>query len=286
VLPDDSVLLCGTTSRDGATKGLLTHISAEGKFIDEKYERPVGTSLAEDTRFTTCIPWGDGFALIGAAAGDGWLQKLDRNGDYQWQMRGAAYFAEEAVEMTNHDLVVVTNVKTIRGTTITRLKPEGTTVASYSDSGSAHFIHPLGAATNLRVYVIDPNDGRTRYLTLDGDLKVVTDSPAGQFDTKKAYEKSGGSVILFGGTWGGDATAAVGVRDTHGNMVRYALTPHLESNWIDDAVPTGKLNEFAVIRTVMSFYPGSAGWPRHPEGELFIARPVVAWVTIGPTAVP
>jgi hypothetical protein len=288
VLADDSVLFCGTGLRDTATKGLLAHVTADGKFIDERLSRPEeDTPLSVNTGFATCIPWGDGFAVLGFVERDGWLVKLDRNGKFEWQLRGSAYSGEEAMEMANHDLVIVTNLNPLYGTTIRRLNPQGKVVASYSDTGSGHLIHPLAATTNLRVYVIDENNGHTRYLTLDGNLKRVADTAAEQFYTKKAYEKPDGSLILFGGTWGPESTSAVGIRDTHGRMVRYALTPRFQSNWIDDAVPTGRPNEFVVIRTLLSFYPGSVGWPKPPPAaELFIHRPVVAWVTIAPTAAP
>ena len=285
VMPDDTTFLCGTQQRDNARKAHLTHLDVNGKLIELKQQPHADdASETDESEFNTCLPWGDGVVAIGGSGETGWLVKFDRSGQSEWQKRGPSYFGDEAIEMANHDLVVVHHV---RDSTIVRLNVRGDVLASCSVPGEAHIIHPLGPATDLHVYVLDPSLGPVKYLAFDRSLKVASNSPSGMFGATKAYEKADGSMVLFGGTGGANTTAAVGRRFPGIQGIRgYTVSPPHQSGWFIDAVPTtAQPGEFVAIRTIVSFYPGSPGWPNKPEGEFFGNRLVLAWISIG-AAVP
>ena len=100
VLPDHSVLLCGNKRIEKAQVGLVVRIDPSGKRVDRQYLRPYKDLKYFFTNIKKCLPWGDGFAVLGDSdAGvqegghTGWLVKIDKDGKQVWEKTGRDYAA-------------------------------------------------------------------------------------------------------------------------------------------------------------------------------------------------
>lgn len=101
-LNDDSTLLCGwkTVPVPGGINvvGVLTHIDKEGKVLSDRAIRPHEPGVFGNSYLKGCLPWGDGFAVIGdtdRVSGPPqpprkterfyWLFALDAAGNVKWE---------------------------------------------------------------------------------------------------------------------------------------------------------------------------------------------------------
>jgi hypothetical protein len=282
VLADESILLCGAVSKHHIPNALLTRLAPDGQFVTETFLRPTGDVPPMGwTAFRTCLSWGDGFALVGNTLRGGWLVKLDRMGKLEWERQGDLYLGDQAIEMPNHDLILVGYPGSTKAQ-IVRLNTQGDVVASYTaPNRQAHIVYPLFKTEELRVYMYNSGRGALTWLTFDPHLRGIAESSSLGFGPGKAFELSDHSVIVFSAVH--NEGASVIRRTADGSLNGSAMAPMEQSEGFIDAVPSGKSNEFVTIRTISSFYPGAPGWPTGstlPPDQSFSNRPVVAWITV------
>lgn len=291
MLSDGGVLLCGHEYTGHSQEAVIVRISAEAKLVYKHFVHPLDDPHSNWNGFSTCTPWHNGIAVLGSVSTltpslggssiSGWLIKFDANGQYQWRRRGELYLADEALEASNHDLILVDSH--VNGSSrIVRVNEHGDVTASTTIKGvEAHFVYPLSPAPTLRLYALQWS-GPDRYITLDRDLRIVADEQSRRLAPRKAYELPGGTILLFGGLRGLDSTAAVGFRYPRGRMEARAIGPLHQSVWIIDAIPTSRQNEFLTLRNVDSIYRQSftAPWVRTPGCTPECVT--LSWVTIKP----
>jgi hypothetical protein len=287
VMPNDSVFLCGTQLRKHASKAILTHLDANGKELEQIHLRPQQANEADESALDTCLPWNDGFVVIGSAAKTGWLVKFDRDGRFQWEKRGDGYYGDEAIAAADGGLFTIHHTME---SSIVRINSRGDVIASRTEHNEAHFVRELKPTEEPLLYSFDPDASRgVNYQVLNDRLQATRTTSSDMFGTNKAYQLADGTYAFFGGTGGGNTTAAVGRRLPDSQVVvAHRLSPEHQSGWFIDATPAENPNEFVAIRTIVSLYPGSPGWPGSPgyprsseaAKEFFGNRLVIARIRI------
>jgi hypothetical protein len=121
-LADDSTLLCGhEEASDEPNKprlGMFTLIDKAGKTLSHRLLYPLGDKGLESNYFYQCVPWGDGFAVVGDSSrwiGERresflWLLALDTNGEVKWEKLIPNIIPSlytQALVMPNQDLMVL-----------------------------------------------------------------------------------------------------------------------------------------------------------------------------------
>jgi len=295
MLSDGGVLLCGHENTEHAQEALLVKISADAQVVYKHFVRPADDTDANWNSFSSCIPWDGGIAVLGSASTltpflgfqrpSGWIIKFDATGQRQIGRRGKAYLADEALEASNHDLILL-DTHFNGGSRVVRINERGDVIASITIKGvEAHFLHPLTSTTRLRLFALQWT-GPDRYITLDGDLRVVGDEKSARLGPRKAYGLRDGTALLFGSTRGPDMTAVISLRYPNSFIETHALAPLHESGWIIDAVPTGKKDEFLTVRNISGIYRQSFAdpWVNNPRCTPECVE--LSWVTIKTNPLP
>ena len=255
VLGDDSTLLCGFKNLSKARVGLVTRIDKHGQLIDQRLIRPNGDQKYGFTTITQCLRWGDGIALIGRSdslegGNTGWLVKLDRLGNQEWEKVGPEVGGGDAIETAERDLLITIQVGQPLGVKLVRIAPNGEVVTTRVVPCTAYVLfRHAGQGETVSIAAMDwPN---VTLLTLNQNLSdVAAEKVIESILTKRGYLLEDGSLMLFGSVQqGGDAfTAAISRVDTRGQRrSRYVFRPYFESDSVRDAVPLSS-NEFVAVR--------------------------------------
>jgi hypothetical protein len=260
-LADGHVLLCGEGySTNDFQVGLITVLDGEGHLIERRTVFPNDDTKNWGSSFQGCIPWGDGFALMGRGT-DGkhgffWLMKLDQQGKKVWDKIGPEIPGFAATAMQDGSLVVAGNIHGgVGGVTLARFDKNGGTLASRTtDFQQAEFVRPLNS-TNLIQVVLTDRDYHDVLLTLDGTLRDVgkpTRLNPPNIRDGCAYELPDGSIVKFGSLVGSVYRASVGwMNRRRGNDQLSVLpvpNPHYSSANVEDAVAISA-TEFVTVRS-------------------------------------
>ncbi len=255
VLANNSVLLCGHTSAEKGQVGLLVRIDPTGKLVDQRYIRPNGDPKYYSTTIKKCVPWDDGFALLGlgnmrATERTDWLVKLDSSGNTLWEKTGADYAAEDVFETPAHDLVLAV----LKGDAIklVRIGRSGETRAerTIADSPFSSFVRSIVPRDVITLAILEPT--RTKLHTLNLNFEDVGRPKTIEtilFD--RAYELADRSLAMFGRAEVSNnvTAAAIGRVDASGKLGSvHVFQPHVESFTVKDAVPLKTPGEFVAVR--------------------------------------
>jgi hypothetical protein len=274
VLDDDSVLLCGSKQIPKAGVGLLVRIDPRGQVVDTQYLRPNGDSAYFYSRIEKCLPWGDGFAVLGfGSKGEGldgqttFLIKLDSRGKKVWEKNGPDYSAEDAIETSSHDLVLAMHKFEVYGLAkLVRVNPSGDIVASIEIKDSPFFFLVHSATSGVKISFGADQNTKTTLFTFDPNFKETAPprtTKTNAFSTARADELADGSLTLFGhvrvsGGNGGLSAAIARVADINELEVQHIFQPLYQSFSANDAVPLAP-GKFLVVRDSVSQDPSKCG---------------------------
>jgi hypothetical protein len=280
-LADGSTLLCGNA--DHGLIGLVVIVSAEGRVLEERRLLPSEYKDSWSTgSFDHCMPWGDGIALLGTATvaiegtnrGLGWLVKLDKNGQKQWEKYARDFVASDAVVTDDQALVIVRPDQT-GGANVVRLDASGQKIAERAFKGDLNFLHaltPTDAVTVIRY------GGKVRLLTLDRQLAdAAPERLVGPYyiDHGCGYLLSDGSVALFGQIGNlRPAIIRVGPPETKDTVLEFPAS--LGSFAVYSAVPLGA-GQFVAVRPQNITKVGPNGFAVADEERDGV---VMMWVTM------
>jgi hypothetical protein len=259
VLPDNSVLLCGSKKGPNVGDdrlGLLVRIDPSGKVLSQSSLYPNGDKEYSMSEINRCIPWNGGIALVGDTINDvgrvGWLIKLNAQGIKEWEKVGAEVGGSDALETAEHDLVVIEALR--NQMMIRRLNATGDVIAARSFEGSGVLVRSIEPSTNTHLAIYTLSTMSATVVSLDRQLhdvgpKRLVDSII--FNHGCAYIYPDESFALFGfAHHSGDpytaAIASIG-SDSVQHAV-YRFHPNYESLWIEDAVVLQSDTQFAVVR--------------------------------------
>lgn len=282
-MSNEGTVLCGYSDVGETTHpiivGILTVVNKAGEVVKHQELYP-----NSDTRFRLnylhkCIPWGDGFAVIGRTsrwidrAGDRiresfyWLLALDARGEIKWEKligNPAGSLPGSLIQMPNNDiLLTLWNGHALE---IIRMAMDGSTKAE-SSVGDSRLVH--GAITEDSLHFISTGAGTTMQ-TLNGKLSGIGSMKgnADLCDCKALYRRSDGSIVAFGYQREDSVRTAAIVAlsaDLNERQV-FLFRPLWTSGEVADAVPADSEGEFATIRTVRRL----PMWPKEVRVGLVI----------------
>lgn len=283
-MADDSTLLCGYKGESEEPHqpilGLLARVDKAGKMLSHHLLYPQGDKSFPLNYLRQCVPWGDGFAVVGDTSRwvEGsmqrflWLLALDANGDIKWEKLIPNTSAGMPLVTPNQDLVIVGPTQITRVDTRGTIKSQRIVKDAYKD----RVMLVRSNVTDSVVRVLSLFNYPTRTLRSLGknleDLELVRgpgDDRLGDMVTNRAYLLPDRSLVLFGYqresstptasiTW---ISADLAAKRT------FLPEPLWISGEITDALPTGKLGEFVTIRSV---YPRPR-WPDEKRKGLLMA---------------
>jgi hypothetical protein len=265
VLPDDSVLLCGNKRIEKSQVGLFVRIDPSGKRVDRQYLRPHKDLKYFFTNIKKCLPWGDGFAVLGDSdAGlqgggyTGWLVKLDKNGKSEWEKTGRDFAARNVIETSNHDLVLAMLSGDSTGSSkLVRIGSSGDVLAQRVIPDSPFLFFVASVVPRDTIMLANLNSPMTTLYTLNLAFNDVV--PPKKIETilfDRAYELPNHSLAMFGkvevtvlGIGDNSFTAAVARVDPSGKLgSAHLFKPNYESLRVIDAVPGPIAGEFVAVR--------------------------------------
>jgi hypothetical protein len=267
MLPDDSVLLCGSKILSTGQVGLLTRIDASGSVKEQKNLYPKADEKLHWARFDRCIPWSDGIALVGTVAGEpkavGWLIKLDARGQQQWEIIGPDFIADDAIETSDHSLILASadigtfKVALVRVDSLGHAKARRI-IACKSACGKFVLFHHSPLTPPPRTFAFATVEQHTTAL-YELDLNINDIRPVKNIDSivpKRGYKLADGSLVTFGSTeTGGVYNASIGLVGAKGGLTVYNFPPIWSANGlqideesvaVEDAIPLSEQKFVAV----------------------------------------
>lgn len=206
--------------------------------------------------------WGEGFAVIGSANHKNIIIRLKNDGSILWQrnlvMKGAAQSQrEEARAMPNGDLAF------LGFDSVVRLSAEGNTLQEVDLNGACAWITYTKPSDQIR-FLCKTNDDTPgtipQLVEIDrahGDAQI-TELPhfkegAGTIGLSQAYDMPDGRYIFFGTTWGDlqrfiPTVVELGADES---VIARKEFIGLEEEGITAGMPTGRPDEYVVIRPVL-----------------------------------
>jgi hypothetical protein len=175
-LADESILLCGFKTLRNGRAGLITRIGKGGQLLENRVVRPNDDDKYTFSGLSACLPWGDGFALVGGGGlatvggGTGWLTKLDAQGGRKWERLDPEMRGGTAMEMSDHSLLLVSQRFEPLGVKFVRVDPSGGIVAERYIPGD-HFVVLRSVIPSENVPVAVTNGPTTSLFELNHDLK-------------------------------------------------------------------------------------------------------------------
>ena len=252
-LNDDSTLLCGwkESSVPGGTSvvGALTHIDKEGKVLSDRIIRPQEPGVFGNSYLKGCLPWGDGYALIGdtdrvSASPQTsrhqryyWVIALDASGNIKWEKLiptstggfdfHGIYNALGAVYVAPDQDLVMGSIRLSHGGQIKN--------SEVKDASSTYLIPQV---------IVEPDghwksDQRTVLSTISFNTK---------FQPKAAYILPNQTAVKFGSVLRSKVYYAA-VEWQSPDRKQSEIFELDDSGWISDAIPTGVPGEFVMIRS-------------------------------------
>ena len=266
MLPDNSVLLCGSKILATGQVGFLTRIDASGSVKDQRNLYPKGDEKLNWVRFDRCIPWSDGIALVGTVAGEpkavGWLIKLDAHGELQWEMTGPEFIADDAIETSDRSLILASTdigtfkVALVRVDSLGHAKARRVIACKNACGAFVLFHTPLTPPPATLAFATVEWPTTTLY---ELDLNFNDIKPVKSIDSilpKRGYKLADGSLVTFGNTKIGNAyNASIGLVDAKGGLTVHRFQPIWSANGhqideesiaVEDAVPLSERKFVAV----------------------------------------
>jgi hypothetical protein len=217
---------------------------------------PVGLSM-----FVRCLPWGDGFALVGGLThnqqSQGWLIKLNNQGMQEWEKIAPDAGGFDAIETADHDLVTLNPGPRDFTATVRRFDSRGELIASRNIEGIAiAFMRSIGPSANAYCVTSAFPSGKQTIWALDRDLhdaspgrligKVGIDSREGR---GFVYPDQSFAIFGQGDGGGGSGIAAITYMSPNSKLqTEYKFRGGEGSIWVNDAVTLQSDSEFATIR--------------------------------------
>lgn len=269
-LSSGNVLLCGKHSTNESQTGLLIILDGGGRVVERRRVFPNDDRGIFSSSFESCIPWGGGFAVMGAGT-DGrkgffWLMRLDKNGVIEWEKAGPEVPGFVGVATADQNLVLMGNIAGFEGgVIIAKINQQGHTIVERKTGFlEAAPVRSLDSHSGVMVVAVDKSF-HSALLSLNGDLRDGgSDKPAGLISIRDgcAYELLDRSVVLFGNRPGSVYRSAIEWinRGGKGDEVREMTvpSPRDSSFSMSDAVPLSA-NKFAAIRDQVTAAPENTG---------------------------
>lgn len=262
-LSNGNILLCGQELEDGSA-ALLTILDSAGRLVEKRLLQPSGPYKYGSVRFTRCLRWDDGVAVIGSMATNltrlDWLMRLDSNGTKQWELIDYQLAGIHAVETANHNLVIASfpmvggpdNMKLVQ------VNPQGHLVSTKElPVAYANMVRSTVPTSTLKV-LTDINRKNTAVLTLNDDFKEMAPPWRTQIPVTGdgfAWTLWDGSLAVFDHVFaapGADRACVSRIRSGERTyeMVAFPLpNPQSRSDRLFDAVPISE-STFVVVRSL------------------------------------
>jgi len=264
-MTDDSTLLCGYKGEGEELHppilGLLTHIDKAGKMLSHRVLYPQGDKSFALNYLRQCVPWDDGFAVVGDASRwvSGamqrflWLLALDANGDVKWEKlipNITPSIRAQAMVTPKQDLLLLAMNQIVLLDTNGTIKSQKT-VGQPADQFV--LVRPVVPDSVARVFPAfnDPASTLQNFGESLEDLGQVR-GPAGGISSNRAYLLPDRSLVLFGDQRENSTPTASMVKLSADLATRQTFLhqPLWIAGQINDALPTGKPSEFVTIRLV------------------------------------
>jgi hypothetical protein len=261
MLPDNSALLCGSTGPqkpgDDVT-GYLVRVDASGKVLSELTLHPNGDAHFGYSLLTRCLPWADGFALVGGLThnqqSQGWLIKLNSQGMQEWEKVSSDAGGFDAIETADHDLITLDQGTGIYSATVRRLNSNGELIAKRNiERQGITLMRSIDASINAYCATYKLGSLNVTISTLDKDLhdaspERVIDTAV--FDHGRGFIYPDKALAIFGYAQRGGATIAY-VGSNSKQQVDYVFPRREGTVRVDDAVVLQSPTEFATVRKLI-----------------------------------
>lgn len=241
---DDSFLLCGWKSvhePSGISNivGVLTHIDKAGKVLSEHVLRPQEPGEFSNSYIKRCLPWGEGFALIGITnrvSGHSqasrkietlnWISALDEAGNVKWAklIPTVAYIYPSTVYVANDQSLDMGSIQV-------------------SESGEIRKIKSLNETPFVKAIpqiIVEP-DGHWKV-----GQRIVAPPTIDYISNTVIFSLPDTSQVEFGLLSRNGSHAAVEWQGP--NRVQREIIELGDVYGVNDAIPTGNPGEFVTIR--------------------------------------
>jgi hypothetical protein len=291
-MPDGSICLCGNMpagSPPGTPSAFITHLDTNGHLISEEFFIPEkGNNRGVKPRFTGCVRWGDGFAIVGQTIGPYvqtstkqvapsiaerwfWVLMFDSIGEKKWEecipisLRvriGLLVNISQFPHIANSNLMISAN--DFDDTEIFSVNMKGEIVAKNMIKGAYQFVRPVVPDGILQISGRRPraasrNNSETDknvVITLDEQLNEIHSTPEGLEDfSGYEFRMPDQSIVSIGTqkhTFGQRYTPRAVHVDQRLQNERYVELPHARRPFgyagSRAANSTRNVNEFVVIK--------------------------------------
>jgi hypothetical protein len=280
-MPDGSTYLCGSLPRPPAeyAPGLLVHLDSKGRLLAKYFVLPLMRNTHGIARFSSCIRWGDGVAILGdvwhsVRAGEDnapnpsgpayWLVIVDGNGQIvtDAQIRPsvdlAAFDVGPIVSVPNSGTSILFGVTDNHVSEFIRANVHGKVEAVRRLAGRFVIVRPVLADGLLQIYgafLGDKSQSAKASILLDDRLNTVSQISGAypsNFATRIAYRMPDRSLVLFGSSVNASATTYHSRIVHEASDLQSASGLDLPREKIEDAgsiwaaAPASNLGEFAV----------------------------------------
>lgn len=261
-LNNGNTLLCGNERTAAGSAGLMVILNREGQLVEKRPMQPPGSGQYYAVRIDRCVRWDDGIAAIGGAAKDNagidWLMRLDGNGAKQWELIGRPLIGIDAVETTEHNLVMASTDVVTRTTTLVQFNQRGQMVSKKPLPGYPDNVVRSAMPTSTLKVLTNIDRPNTEVVTLDAEFaQIAPPHPTSIQMTINgcAWVLWDGSVAVFGNRFapGGvyRSTVARIARSDRPDQVRFFSLSSSQtiSASVYDAVPISD-RTFVAVRDV------------------------------------
>ncbi len=197
-MPDGSIFLCGNMPhnfRSDAPTVFLTHLDANGQLLSEKYFIPEkGINKGVKPRFSGCVRWGDGFAVVGETTGPYiqttkpvashigerwyWVLMFDGAGEKRWE-KYIPVSLRHNINISQFPHVANSNLMFSAGgdsdTEIFSISETGEIVAKNIIKGGYQFVRPVVSDGILQLSGRRPGRKSTNWPETDSWVVVTLD---------------------------------------------------------------------------------------------------------------
>jgi hypothetical protein len=268
---DDSSLLCGYKDIGKQSQplfvGMLTHIDKAGRVLSHQLIYPNGDQGHRLNYLDGCSSWGDGVAVVGHStrfSGNAvprrnedfyWVLALDPKGKIKWEkvipggapgqlMSGG--IPEQVMVMSNQELLFTAGsgewtVIDRAGSITAQRVVGGTLVRSVTVEPVLRVLKSVPGVTLLTL-----GKGLEEDEKISGNTKAIS--------TNAAYVATDHSLVLFGQETDETNTSRSSIAWFSPDLKESEVLVFRRgaSFWIDDAVPSGKTDEFVAVRQALS----------------------------------
>jgi hypothetical protein len=279
-MADDSTMLCGFKNVGEKSKpeivGMLTQIDTSGKVIGHRLLYPRGDEHFKLNYMHKCIRWGDIVIVIGESTRWlapsyrdehlSWLLAIDAKGNVKWERLLAGLDRQDALVVSNRELVL--SHAYLGETRLTSINAAGEISSQRVIPGGGVLVYSSISEPVIRLV---SGDSRTTLRTLGEHLEDVKElsGKAGMINSEVIYSLPDGSLVMFG-RQREHSTDTAAIARLNANLDRgetFFFQPKWISASVRNALPTGKLGEFATIREISPI----PLWPHEKRVGLVLA---------------